>query len=486
MVARLDCHPEDCVWEPCGGSGELVEGVLRACPRATIHVSEIDLDSANALKLKYKANSNIRVFCEDALHVGNDPLLSGFQRFTRIIANPPYGAWQTPERRAELKRRFPGLYVRETYGVFLAHCLNLLEPDGRLVFIIPDTFLWLNRHEPLRRKLLTESTIKEIVLFPSHFFPNVNFGYSGLSIVTVAKEIPQRGASIRMIDQLSNVGVLNQLSQERFHPNQCVLTRTKQDEILSAVNSVIQRESSGNSIVLKSRPSQALGDIADLKTGFYSGNDRHWIRRANSCVPRSKAYQDVQPDQVSVIESGCTPSLEGIDGFRHYIPILRGGASPFTKHTKWYVNWSTRAVREYRRPGNNPARFQNSRFYFRCGIGIPMVASSRLTAALLENRLFDQSVVGLFPHDERMNLYFLGFLNTQLATVLLRRINGTANNSANYLKRLPIVIPSEVELAKANELVSGALHEIEERCTLDNSTAQVIEDFYKAVWCAGI
>ena len=482
MVARLDCHAEDSVWEPCGGTGELVDGVLRVSPKSTIHVSEIDQSSAGALKLKYKSNPNITVSCEDALYVGSQSMSSNSLRFTRIIANPPYGAWQTPGRRAELKRQFPGLYVRDTYGVFLAHCLNLLEPSGRLVFIIPDTFLWLNRHEPLRRRLLTESTIKEIALFPSHFFPNVNFGYSGLSIITLIKEPPAEGTSIRVVDQIVDVGVLNQLSQDRFYTDRCVVTRMKQGEVQSSPHSVVPRTVSGSTIIPNSQPAHTLGDIADLKTGFYSGNDRHWLRRANSSVPRSAAYQDIQSDQIAVFDSGCTPPLEGIDGTRHYIPILRGGASPFIKRTKWYVNWSTQAVREYRRPGKNPARYQNASFYFRHGIGIPMVASSRLTAAWLNNRLFDQSIVGLFPHDRRLSLYLLGFLNTQLATVLLRRINGTANNSANYLKRLPVVLPSEVELAKANELTSTALSEVMEHGALSDSIAQELEDFYEAVW----
>ena len=76
-------------------------------------------------------------------------------------------------------------------------------------------------------------------------------------------------------------------------------------------------------------------------------------------------------------------------------------------------------------------------------------------------------------------------LNTQLATVLLRRINGTANNSANYLKRLPIVSPSEIELAKANELISTAISEVLEHNSLSESIAQEIEEFYRTVWCDG-
>ncbi len=482
MVTRLDCHPEDYVWEPCGGDGALVEGVLRACPGTTICISEIDRGTADTLEQRYDSHSNISVFCEDALQAGSEPLFGGYRKFSRIIGNPPYGAWQPLAKRAELKKKLPGLYVRDTYAVFLAHCLNQLKAGGRLVFIIPDTFLWLNRHETLRRKLLMESTIEEIALFPSHFFPNINFGYSGLSIITLIKEAPRKGASIRVIDQISRVEALNEFAKNRFDPDLCVVTKTRQEEILSEDHCVVPRSSSRSRVVLKNKPFQYLREIAELKTGFYSGNDRNWLRRANSSVPRSKSYRDVQPDQIAVFEDGRTPSLDGIDGKRYFIPILKGGASPFIKHTSWFIDWSTHAVEEYRRPGKNPARFQNSQYYFRQGIGIPMVASSKLTAAWLDNRLIDQSIVGLFPKERRLSLYLLGFLNTRLATGLLRQINGTANNSANYLKRLPIISPSERELAQANELVKTAYREVKESNILCESTAKRIENFYNEVW----
>ena len=483
MVSHLDCHSEDNVWEPCGGSGDLVDGVLRVCPQARLHISEIDQASASKLASKYSSQLNIAVKCEDALLLETGSFLTNCGKFTRIIANPPYGAWQTPKRRQDLKKRFPGLYVRDTYGVFLAHSLNQLEHGGRLVFIIPDTFLWLNRHEPLRYKLLTESTIEEIALFPSNFFPGVSFGYSGLAIITLVKDTPKKGSSIRIVDNISDVTVLRQLTQGESHPSQLDVSTTSQKKILRSPHSTFPRPSTVRDIILNSRPYRELGEIADVKTGFYSGNDRNWLRRWNSSVPRSKGYDDVQKRQIANSGNECAPSLDGLDGVRHYIPIVRGGAAPFVKQTKWYVDWSKEAVSEYKRPGRNPARFQNSNYYFRQGIGVPMVASSRLTGALLNRRVFDQSVVGLFPYDGRMLLYLLGFLNTEIATVLLRQINGTANNSANYLKRLPIVLPSETELNEARQLVAKAIDEIEKSDTLSVSTRQEIEEFYRNLWC---
>lgn len=138
-----------------------------------------------------------------------------------------------------------------------------------------------------------------------------------------------------------------------------------------------------NGFVLQSRATETLGDIAEVRTGFYSGNDRRWLRRMNAFVPRSKGYQDIDPEEVFISSNGSRPALEGIDDSRHFIPVMRGGAAALVKPTRWYVNWNTQAVQEFRRRGKNPARFQNSRFYFQQGIGVPMVASARLTAALI-------------------------------------------------------------------------------------------------------
>ena len=483
MVTRLGCHADELIWEPCGGSGQLVDGVLRVLPYAKIRVSENDPISADILRLKYKSYPNITVVCEDALRVGSQPIFEPPPEFAGIIANPPYGAWQTPARRAQLKKRFPGLYVRETYGVFLIHCLNLLKTGGRLVFIIPDTFLWLNRHEPLRRILFSNATIEEIVLFPSKFFPGVNFGYSGLSIISLVKGTPGQGASFLLIDEVAHVDVLRQLAMNISDSVQCVVRQIKQDEIRSNAHLNVPRTISDDQIILNSRFMQTLGDVAELKTGFYSGHDRRWLRRSGSEVPRAKGYRDIRSEQIAKFDDERAPPLEGIDDARHYIPLIRGRAAHFVKHTKWYVNWSKEAVNEYKRRGENPARFQNSKFYFRQGIGIPMVASAKLTAARLDNRLFDQSVVGLFPREPALSLYLLGFLNTGMATVLLRRINSTANNSANYLKRLPIVLPSESELIEVNKLISTAISEVTKYGMLDESRMNEIERRYRRIWC---
>ena len=480
MVSRLKPTEADSIWEPCAGIGDLIDGIIRLSPNSPIRVSELDPEALATLKEKYKRFQNIKVVNEDALELGHSPLFESELHFTRIIANPPYGAYQSHQKRTVLKKQYPGLYVRDTYGVILYHCFRLLSEKGRLVFIIPDTFLWLHRHDFLRRTLLNESTIEEIVLFPSKFFPGISFGYSGLCIISLIKRSAHGTHQIRIIENLANANVLMELALGYEPKNRCLITNISQKEILSHPCAEFVKPSQNNGITLSSRPNLTLGDMADVRTGFYSGNDRHWVRRANADIPRSKSFEDVEGDKISDL---AAPPLHGIDGPNCFIPLSRGGAARFVKQTQWYVNWSRYAVSAYRAPGENPARFQNSQYYFSEGIGVPMVASARLTATLLGCRLFDQGIVGIFPKNEQHLMYFLGFLNTELATKLLRQINPTANNSANYLKRMPIVNPTPSELKQCNNSVSKAIKESQEYGDVSQTTLNEIEDVYCRIWC---
>lgn len=231
-------------------------------------------------------------------------------------------------------------------------------------------------------------------------------------------------------------------------------------------------------MLLSERASSTLASYAEIKTGFYSGNDRHWIRKLDESVPRSKRYQQVSKDRIALTE----PTLSGYSGTRCFIPIVKGGAVAYSKPTHWYVDWSEAAIAEYQRKGKNPARFQNSTFYFKEGIGIPMVSSSRITGALLNHRLFDQGIVGVFPHDDSLLLYLLGFVNSAVATALLQRINPTANNSANYIKRIPFVVPTREELSVVNPLVSQAIYQAE-NAAVESTLQSELDYFYSGLWC---
>lgn len=453
MVSRLRPRAHCRVLEPCAGDGVLVDAVLSIESDLDVDAYEFNPAAVQGLLKKYGNASRVHVTQSDTLIDSNLLLkmnMGGYYDFA--IANPPYGAWQEHDKRKGLKTLYPGLYVRETYALFLYQSLHLLRPGGRLVFIIPDTYLNLHMHTALRHSLLTEACIEDIALFPSSFFPGVNFGYSNLSIISLRRANVGDNINDNQIAVSWGYDRVEQLGSEdprirRMH--------VRQGDLLDAIDHALFVSENTEVSSLVASASKRIGDIAACVTGIYSGNDKVFLRVLSNEIRNGSKYQAVTPD---TIYRGDRPPLKGLSGRECFIPIVKGGGVRFLKPDLWFLDWSLDAVTHYKT--DKKARFQNSTFYFHKGIAIPMVSSSHVTASLMDNRLFDQSIVGVFPHDQNYLYYLLGFFNSALCTSLLRVINPSANNSANYVKKLPFVVPDEHQLTHVDGIVARILDEV--------------------------
>jgi adenine-specific DNA-methyltransferase len=455
MVDQLTLQPGVRILEPCAGDGVFVEEILSRTGSVDIDAFEMDVTAVATLESKFSSMPQVSIEETDVLL--NDDLglfsqMGGI--YDRIIANPPYGAWQDYEKRKVLKHRFPGLYVRETYSLFLHKCIDLLREDGILVFIIPDTYLSLHLHKQLRHKILTETRVLEIALFPSSFFPGVNFGYSNLSILTLQKVSSQKEClanEFTVMDGFNTVGDIRARNGKR--------RKFRQKQVLGALDHAFMvHNGSSKASTLINKAEIRLGDIAACVTGFYSGNDKQFLRAIHSDAHKnSRNYPEIDPDSICPVASANGTLLEGLQDQRHFVPIVKGGSVGFYKPEIWFMDWSREAVAHYKT--DKKARFQNPSYYFRRGVGVPMVSSRQITAALIENQLFDQSIVGVFPEQEKYVPYLLALFNSPTGNRLVRTINPTANNSANYLKKVPFIVPDENSLAQIDALVKQIVTE---------------------------
>jgi len=437
MVGLLQCNNNTTLLEPCAGEGAFIDEILKKGLSPYVKAYELSDTSVSKLREKYRDIPNIQIEKEDFLL-----LLSLFEdKFDRVIANPPYGAYQSSEKRKQLKKDFPSIYAKETYGLFLSRAMEMLNSHGRLVFIIPDTYLTLHMHEGLRKLLLNNYKIESITLFPSNFFPEVHFGYAGLSIISIVNEAPNDKHTFSVYNGFKQVYELPLL-----------LTDKKKDyEICTLSYNEIRKNPSfafflsSKSLVMSAINSKAprVGDLCSVVTGFYSGNDGKYLRRSASVTRGVNKYAVVNSSEVCNDNLSTNPPLNGIAGPSHWVPIVKGGNKRFYKPSEWYMDWSRDAIHDYRVANKKRARFQNSQFYFHQGIAVPMVSSSSITASLINGRLFDQSIVGVFPHDRSKDFiyYLLGFFNSTVCNELIRTINASTNNSANYLKKLPLLVP---------------------------------------------
>jgi adenine-specific DNA-methyltransferase len=478
MVENLAVTRGMRVFEPCAGNGVFIDALIEKISDITVEAFELDTQAVATLNKKYANDKRIFIKHCDTL---TDDMLTLYANsggyFERIIANPPYGGWQDYDKRKDLKKLYPQMYVKETYTLFLYRCIQLLKENGLLVFIVPDTFLNLHSHTALRKFMLTNTKIKEIALFPSFFFPNINFGYANLSIITLEKSYKLEECLANQVRVLTGFRQVEELEKAKDH-NLKVHT-LKQEHIFNTSNHAFIVSDSPVLERLSCRDKK-IGDIADCVTGLYSGNDRKFLRPISSQAKNGQHYTALTKELICPDYSTRNTILNGIADSASFIPIVKGGAVKYFKPDLWYIDWSTEAVKAYKT--DKKARFQNSRYYFTCGIGIPMVSSSHVTAALMENKLFDQSIVGVFPHNPEWIYYLLAFFNSPTCTKLLRAINPSANNSANYIKKVPFIFPEEPILHTINLAVCDILAALKEgnqfKAEDESYINQLIKDVY--------
>lgn len=482
MVKMIDVKEEDRILEPSAGDGVFIDKVLEINPNANICAYDLNPEAIGKLCAKYGDNKNIRITESDTLmneELDNYSLEGGV--YDKVIGNPPYGGWLEREQREVLKKKF-NIYSKETYSLFLLRCISLLKEGGVLSFIIPDTYLFLHRHKELRKYLLLNTKIKEILIFPSKFFPGVSFGYSNISIITLQKAEKQENFDnvINIITELKSQEVIRDITNGKLEDVN--ITQISQDEVFKSVDSTffIKGDEIYRDIINNSQ--NTLGDIADCVTGIYTGNNSEFMKVRDITVKNSKGYSKIEENEIYDYEDAKGNILDGIDSEVAYLPIVKGASNmKYLRLTDdWFIDWSKDTIVKYKTV--KKARFQNSQFYFKKGIAIPMVKSSKISATLMDKRVFDQSIVGVFPKKEKYLYYLLGLCNSNTFRDIIHTINPTANNSANYLKKVPIVIPSDNELIKVEEKVKCIINDLNRNFKLNEDLQEELNDYFATLY----
>ena len=165
------------VLDPGCGNGEFIAGVLRLCaqrnwPVPTIVGVELDPTRAATAKRRFRGTAQITI-----RHGGF--LQPSRETFDFVIGNPPYVSILalTAEERLAYRNTYRTASGRfDLYVLFFEQALRLLTPGGRIVFITPEKFLYVETAKPLRELLRTvqidelhflrEDTFEDRVTYP--------------------------------------------------------------------------------------------------------------------------------------------------------------------------------------------------------------------------------------------------------------------------------------------------------------------------------
>lgn len=161
LMRAVELSAATSLLDPGCGEGEFIAGVIRWCETNSRPVPQIlgveqHPDRSAAARRRFGANPQVTIVTADFLIPRQD-------RFDLIIGNPPYvslGHLSTEERDAyrECYQTARGRF--DLYMLFFEQALRLLKPNGRLVFVTPEKFTYVDSARALRRLMLERSVLE--------------------------------------------------------------------------------------------------------------------------------------------------------------------------------------------------------------------------------------------------------------------------------------------------------------------------------------
>lgn len=158
------------ILDPGCGTGEFIDGIIRWCQRRHLPVPRItgvesDPRHLPALRAKYDRLPLVSIEHADFLEDSS-------KCYDYVIGNPPYVpiTGLSEAEKARYRRRYVTAQRRfDLYLLFFEEALSRLVPGGRLVFITPEKYLYVETAGPLR-ELLARHHVEEILLVSEDTF----------------------------------------------------------------------------------------------------------------------------------------------------------------------------------------------------------------------------------------------------------------------------------------------------------------------------
>lgn len=215
MSSKL--HNKGSILEPSVGIGNLLKFIN------INNYSFIDVYEIKNEYLKKIENPSINKYNEDFI---KKPINI---KYDNIIMNPPYIKIQdlSCEYRKYIKDNFDILKsgLIDIYYAFIIKCLMLLNDDGIMVAIIPNTYLYNKSALNLRKYLFNNTYIKEIIDFKDKkIFEDISV-YCCITIFTKTKkeELIYNDINIKYSDIIKNYSLFNSNTSEYKLKNICTI-----------------------------------------------------------------------------------------------------------------------------------------------------------------------------------------------------------------------------------------------------------------------
>ncbi len=354
------------------------------------------------------------------------------RKYDVVVANPPYT--DSADFGTELKAFVEENYKRpykfniNLYACFIKRCCELAEEDGKVGMIHPMTFMYIKTFEDVRKFLLDKTHIN---LFVEYGLSNL----FGTVMVDPAFYTIEKGHNDKKNSVFISLDQYTRTPQEKFKKQYCL--EALSDIVAGNDNKHVYLLPQDKLKNIKSWPfiywisdefrekfgSEDLNNVIYIRQGGATGNNERTLRY----------YWEINHEDLSLTAKDKKP----------YVFYPKGGP-----YNRWYGNnWVVIAYNDpqmYKYLKTHGNRLPSESFYLKEGVTYCSSGSRGCSFRYMpEGQVISGAGPGIYPSDEYNNIYYyLGFLNSTLASYLLGCLNPTVNVTQGDIKRIPFAYPS--------------------------------------------
>jgi hypothetical protein len=427
--------------DPCVGPGIFVSKLLESgIDNSQIYTFDINTNYKNEIEkfgVSFKKQDTLLTLYPDS-----------YNEFDVILGNPPYlnkASAYIKKNKVKLRNIYGKINAHETYSRFLVKRIWRLKEGGKLGLITSESFLTLSTHKKLRKFILNNCLINEILLAPKDLFSNQKVSTS--PVIIILTKYP--GQKNKLIRENNTMRIIPRVNSEDDYKSPRDIYEIKQASYKTFPFNIFHIKVEKEIIELF-ETSPKLEDYLKGYIGMHTHNNKKYIgavqgtELAEIFTKRNKSISDPE-NKYKIVNK---MDLEG----KQWKPYLkRGGADQYYRPIMEVLDWSDNSKEEYDIPKNVP--FEEE------GIVISGV-SSRLAARYMPTECYWDSnkAIGFIIKNKSISIqYMLGLLNSSLYNYLAKGIiNNTNSIQITGIHALPFITPDK----ETKELVELQVNKI--------------------------
>lgn len=382
-----------------------------------------------------------------------DSLLSlypdSYNEFDFVIGNPPYlnkASSYVGRNKQKLRKIYGKINAHETYAMFIVNSIWRLKEGGKLGFITSDSFLTLSTHKRLRKFILNNCKINEILLAPSNLFSNQNVSTNPV-IIILTKCSGRQNKGIR---ENNIMRIIPRMKSEDDYINPSFIDEIKQLKYNSLPSNIFFNNVDDKIIDLFEK----APELKEFLTGFI-GMHTHNNRKYIAAIDGTELAETFKKRNMKIKDSNNKYKIikkEELDSINWKPYFKRGGADQYYREIMEALDWNKESKVQYDIPKKVP--FEEE------GIIISGV-SSRLAARYMPKGCYWDSnkAIGFITKDKSISIpYMLGLLNSFLYNYLAKGIiNNTSSIQITGIHALPFIVPDNDTKQNVEKLVKNII-----------------------------